>query len=65
MRSESRSQTELVSMHLAHVIRSRGGRARAVLVAVVAVGILIAVVVLLAGRSPQPFDMDDLYGVLD
>lgn len=52
-------------MHFAHVIQSRKGRAWAVLIALATVGILIAAIVLLSGRSPKPFQVDDLYGILD
>jgi len=52
-------------MHLAYVIQSRKGRAWAVLIALAIVGILIAAFILLLGRSPRPFQVDDLYGVLD
>jgi hypothetical protein len=52
-----------VSMHLAYAIQSRRGRAFAVLMVVR--GILVAAVLLLSGKSPRPFEMDDLYGVLD
>jgi uncharacterized integral membrane protein len=51
-------------MRFAHVIQSRKGRAWALLVALAIVVILIAIF-LLSGRSPKPFEMDDLYGVLD
>ena len=51
-------------MHFAHVIQSRKGRAWALLVALAIVVILIAIF-LLSGRSPKPFEMDDLYGILD
>jgi hypothetical protein len=51
-------------MHLAHVIQ-RKGRVLAVLIALAIVGILIAAVVFLSGRSTKPFEMDDLYGLLD
>jgi hypothetical protein len=50
-------------MHFSHVIWSRKGRA--VLIAVAITGILIAALVLLSGKSPKPFEMDDLYGLLD
>jgi hypothetical protein len=50
-------------MHLAHVIQSRKGWA--VLIALAIIGILIVAFVLLHGRSPGPFDMDELYGLLD
>jgi hypothetical protein len=52
-------------MHFASVIQSRKGRAWAVLIALAIMGILIAALVLLSGRSPKPFEMDDLYGLLD
>jgi hypothetical protein len=52
-------------MHFAHVIQSRKRRAWAVLIALAIVGILIAAVVLLSGRSPKRFQVNDLYGVLD
>ena len=52
-------------MHFAHVIQGRKGRAWAVLIALAIVGILIAAFVLLSGRSQGPFDMDELYGLLD
>jgi hypothetical protein len=52
-------------MHLAHVTQSRKGRAWAVLIALVIIGILIVAFVLLSGRSQGPFDMDQLYGLLD
>jgi hypothetical protein len=52
-------------MHSAHVIQSRKGRAWAVVIALAIIGILIAAVVLLYGRSQGPFDMNELYGLLD
>lgn len=52
-------------MHFAHVILSRKGRPCAVLIALAIIGILIAAFVLLFGRSPRSFEMDDLYGWLD
>jgi len=52
-------------MHFAHVIQSRKGRAWVLLIALAIIGIFIAVVVFLSGRSPKPFEMDDWYGVLD
>jgi hypothetical protein len=52
-------------MRFAHVIQNRKGRALAVLIALAIIGILIAAVVLLSGRSPTPFQVDDLYGLLD
>ena len=52
-------------MYFAHVIQSRKGRAWAVLIALAIMGILIAAVFLQSRRSPKPFEMDDLYGLLD
>ena len=52
-------------MRFADVIQSRERRAWAVLTALAIIGILIAAFVLLSGRSPKPFQVDDLYGVLD
>jgi uncharacterized integral membrane protein len=52
-------------MHFAHVIQGRKERVWAVLIVLAIIGILIAVFVLLSGRSPRPFEMDDLYGWLD
>ena len=51
-------------MHLT-VIQSRKGRACVVLIALAIVGTLVAVFFLLSGRSPGPFDMDELCGLLD
>jgi hypothetical protein len=47
------------------VIKSRKGRACVVLIVLAIVGILVAVFVLLSGRSQGPFHMDELYGLLD
>ena len=52
-------------MYFANVIRGRKERAWAVLIALAIIGILITAVVLLLGRSRGPFDMDELYGLLD
>jgi hypothetical protein len=52
-------------MYFAHVTQSRTGRAWAVLISLVIVGILIAAIVLLCSRSREPFDMDELYRILD
>ena len=52
-------------MHFAHVIQSRKGRTWAVLVALAILVILIAAFVLLSGRSQEPFELDELYGLLD
>jgi hypothetical protein len=51
-------------MHFAHVIQNRKG-AWVLLIALAIIGILITAVVFLSGRSPNPFEMDDWYGVLD
>jgi uncharacterized membrane protein affecting hemolysin expression len=52
-------------MNLAHVIQSRKVRAWVVLLALAILVILIATVFLQSRRSPKPFEMDDLYGLLD
>ena len=52
-------------MHFAHVIHSRIGRAWAILIVVAIMLILIGAYVLLFVRSPGPFDMDEIYGLLD
>jgi uncharacterized integral membrane protein len=52
-------------MYFVHVIQSRKGRAWAVLITMAIVGILIAVFVLLSGRSNGPFNTDQIYGLLD
>lgn len=52
-------------MYLAQVIQSRRFRAWVVLIALAILVILIAGVCLHARRSPKPFDVDDLYGLLD
>ena len=52
-------------MHFAHVILSRKRRPCAVLIALAIIGILIAAYVLLYGKPRGPFDMDQLYGLLD
>ena len=52
-------------MHFAHVIQNRKARAWVVLIALAIMVILIVAVFLLSGRSPKPFEMDDLYGLLD
>lgn len=51
-------------MHFAHVIQ-RKGRVLAVLLTLAIMGMLIAAVVFLSGRSPKPFEMDDLYSLFD
>jgi hypothetical protein len=52
-------------MRFAYVTQSRKTRAWVALIAIALVVILIAAVFLLSGRSPKPFEMDDLYGLLD
>jgi hypothetical protein len=52
-------------MHFGHSIESRKGRAWAVLIALAILGILIVAFFVLGGRSRGPFDMDELYGILD
>ena len=54
-----------LGMRFAYVIQSRKTRAWVALIALALVVILIATVLLLSGRSPKPFEMDDLYGLLD
>ncbi len=52
-------------MRFAYVIQSRRVRAWVVLVALASMVILIAAVFLQSRRSPKPFEMGDLYGLLD
>ncbi len=52
-------------MHFAHVIQSRKVRGWALLITLVILVILIAAVFSQSRRSPKPFEMDDLYGLLD
>jgi hypothetical protein len=52
-------------MQFAHVIQSRKVRAWAVVIAWALLVILIVAVLLQSHRSSQPFEMDDLYGLLD
>ena len=54
-----------MGLHFAHVIRSRNVRTWGVVIALALLVILIVVVFLQSHRSSQPFDMDDLYGLLD
>ena len=51
-------------MHFAHFIQNRNGLAWSVSVAVM-LGILIVAFVLWSGKSQGPFDLNDLYGILD
>lgn len=52
-------------MDFAHVTQSRKSRTVVVLIALMIIGILIAAFILLAGRTQGPFDMDELYGLLN
>jgi hypothetical protein len=52
-------------MHFVHLIQNRKRPAWAVFVALAIVGLLIAAFVLFSGISPEQFQVDDLYGVLD
>jgi hypothetical protein len=52
-------------MHFAHVIQSRKGRASVVLIVLAIIAIAIAGFFLLSGGSPEPFRMEELYGLLD
>jgi len=52
-------------MHFAHVIQSRNVRTWGVVIALALLVILIVAVLLQSHRSSQPFEMDDLYGLLD
>ena len=52
-------------MHFAHVIQSRNVRTWGVVIALALLVILIVAVFLQFHRSFQPFEMDDLYGLLD
>jgi hypothetical protein len=52
-------------MHFAHVIQSRNVRTWGVAVALALLVILIGAVFLQSHGSSQPFEMDDLYGLLD
>jgi len=54
-----------VSLRFDHGIRSWNVRACAILAALSILVILIAAVFLQSRRSPKPFEMDDLYGLLD
>jgi hypothetical protein len=52
-------------MHFAHLVQSRELRLWIVLIALAILLILIAAFFLQSRRSPKPFEMDDLYGLLD
>jgi len=64
---ESRVEAKFESrvMHFAYVNQSRNVRTWGVVIALVLLVILIVVVFLQCHRSSQPFEMDDLYGLLD
>ena len=55
----------VVGMQFAHVIQSRKVRTWAVVIAWALLVILIVAGLLQYHRSSQPFEMDDLYGLLD
>jgi hypothetical protein len=65
MRPQTCREVWAVRMHFAHVIQSRIGRAWTVLIVLAIMLILIGAYVLLFVRSPGPFDMDEIYGLLD
>jgi uncharacterized integral membrane protein len=52
-------------MHFAHVIQSRNVKTWGVVIALALLLILIVAVSLQSHGSSQPFEMDDLYGLLD
>jgi uncharacterized membrane protein len=52
-------------MHFAHVIQSRNVSTWGVVIALALLVILLVAVFLQSHRSSQPFEMDDLYGLLD
>ena len=52
-------------MHFAHLIQSRNVRTWGVAVALALLVILIGAVFQQSHGSSQPFEMDDLYGLLD
>jgi hypothetical protein len=52
-------------MRFGYVMQSRKVRDWVILIALVIMVILIAAVLLQSRRSPRPFEMDDLYGLLD
>ncbi len=54
-----------MAMQIGHLVQSRKVRAWAILIALAILVILIAAVFLQSRRSPRPFEMDDLYGLLD
>jgi hypothetical protein len=59
-----RQELWAVRMHFAHFIQNRKGLAWAVSLAV-GVSILIVAFFLLFGKSHGPFEVNDLYGILD
>ena len=52
-------------MQFAQVIQRRKVRTWVILIAIAILVILIVAVFLQSRRSPEPFEMDDLYGLLD
>ncbi len=59
---ERTRRLECVIMHLSYLIHSRGG---VVLVALAILGCCIAAYVLFSGKAQEPFEFDELYGLLD
>jgi hypothetical protein len=53
---------ECVVMHLTYIINSR---VRVVLVTLAILGFCIAAFIFLSGKSQEPFEFDELYGLLD
>jgi hypothetical protein len=49
-------------MHLTYIINSR---VRVVLVTLAILGFCIAAFIFLSGKSQEPFEFDELYGLLD
>ena len=52
-------------MQLAQLAQSRKVRTWSVMIALAILVILMVAVFLQSRRSPKPFEMDDLYGLLD
>jgi len=52
-------------MRFGYVMQSRKVRASVILIALMIIVILIAEVLLQSRRSPRPFEMDNVYGLLD
>jgi hypothetical protein len=49
-------------MHLTYIINSR---VRVILVTLAILGFCIAAFIFLSGKSQEPFEFDELYGLLD